>query len=566
MSTSPASADTAASAALRPDDPGTPRHRVAIVTLGCGRNEVDSDQLAGLFHLEGVEVIDDPAEAEVVLVNTCTFIAPAKQESVDTVLEACDLKGPDGTARAVLVVGCMAERYPDELAEAIPEADAIVGFDGYARLPALVDDVLAGRPYQRVATAKPAAPVGRPGLPTLSLTPVTAESPHGDVLPADAAPPPLDPDLALGLSVDELPPEAPRATADHATAQDDLDRVPATGPRFPIRRHDGRPWAYLKLASGCDRLCTFCAIPSFRGRFRSRPLDELRAEAEWLVGQGARELVLVSENTTSWGKDLDGGRDGQAAMVEALADTDGLQRLRLMYLQPAELTNRLLETIAGHPNVASYFDLSLQHVSGPVVRRMARSGDHERFGRLIERIRELDPHAAFRSNFILGFPGETEDDVRVLEEFLIAHQLDWVGLFAYSPEDGTSAATMPDQVDPGEAAERVERVSELQDRLADAAAARYVGRDLTVTVEEHVTEGGTGTEGATAGDGLVLTSARSYREAPDTDGEVQLIGPDGEPADLPRGRTVTARVVDTDGVDLVAVPAGPGHDGDRGRG
>jgi ribosomal protein S12 methylthiotransferase len=511
---------------------------VAIVTLGCGRNEVDSDQLAGLFHREGVPIVDDPAAADVVLVNTCTFIAPAKQESIDTVLEACDLKDGDGAARAVLVVGCMAERYPDELAEAIPEADAIVGFDGYGRLPQLVDDVLAGRPYERVAARAPApeaAPVRR-GLPLLSITP-TAPSADGPVVP------PLDPNLALGLEATELPPEAPRPTADPRTPQDDLDRVPASGPRFPVRRHDGRPWAYVKLASGCDRLCTFCAIPSFRGRFRSRPLDELTAEAGWLVDQGARELVLVSENTTSWGKDLDGGRDGQAAMVEALADTPGLERLRLMYLQPAELTVPLLETIAGHPKVASYFDLSLQHVSGPVVRRMARSGDHVRFAALIDRIRDLDPDAVFRSNFILGFPGETEHDVQVLEDFLVAQQLDWVGLFAYSPEDGTPAAEMPDQVDAAVAAERVERLAATQERVADAAARAFVGRHLDVTVEDHLVD--------EAGE-LELTVGRSYREAPDTDGEVQLVAPTGDPVDLPLGRTVTAEVIDALGVDLVA--------------
>jgi ribosomal protein S12 methylthiotransferase len=358
--------------------------------------------------------------------------------------------------------------------------------------------------------------------------------------------PARDPSMALDLDVAELPPEAARPTADPRTAHDDLDRIPASGPRFPVRRHDGRPWAYLKLASGCDRLCTFCAIPSFRGRFRSRPLDELVAEATWLVEQGARELVLVSENTTSWGKDLDGGRDGQAAMVETLADVDGLERLRLMYLQPAELTVPLLETVAAHPKVASYFDLSLQHVSGPVVRRMARSGDHVRFAGLIERIRGLDPDAVFRSNFILGFPGETEADVQVLEDFLVDQRLDWVGLFAYSPEDGTPAATMPDQVDAATAAERVERLAAVQERVADDAARAFVGRDLEVIVEDHLEDG----------DGGHTTVGRSYREAPDTDGEVELVtaGPDGGwiPADLPRGRTVTAEVVDAVGVDLVA--------------
>jgi ribosomal protein S12 methylthiotransferase len=540
---------------------GVPPRSVAIVTLGCGRNEVDSDQLAGLFHREGMPVVDDPAAADVVLVNTCTFIAPAKQESIDTVLEACDLKGADGNAQAVLVVGCMAERYPDELAEAIPEADAIVGFDGYGRLPQLVDDVLAGRPVARVTPKAPAVPSGptRRGLPLLSITPT-------EHVPEATAVPELDPALALGLTAAELPPEAARPTADPRTAQDDLDRVPATGPRFPVRRHDGRPWAYLKLASGCDRLCTFCAIPSFRGRFRSRPLAELVAEASWLVEQGARELVLVSENTTSWGKDLDVGRDGQAGMVEALADVDGLERLRLMYLQPAELRVPLLEVVAGHPKVASYFDLSLQHASGPVVRRMARSGDHERFAALIERIRGLDPAAVFRSNFILGFPGESEHDVQVLEDFLVDQQLDWVGLFAYSPEDGTSAATMPDQVDPEDAADRVERLAEVQERVADAAARRFVGRDLDVLVEEQLLSSGAvrGTAGA---DGeLELVTGRSYREAPDTDGEVQLVTPDGVPADLPAGRTVTARVTEAIGVDLVATVTAAGQPGPAARG
>jgi ribosomal protein S12 methylthiotransferase len=534
-----------------------PAPTVAIVTLGCGRNEVDSDQLAGLFHREGTAVVDDPAAADVVLVNTCTFIAPAKQESIDTVLAACQLKD-DGAARAVLIVGCMAQRYPQELAEAIPEADAIVGFDGYARLPGIVADVLAGRSCERVIGVGAAHPgsrvTGRRDLPIM-VAPATAVPAGTVATPATAAPPgehggrPREPATAarvLGLDVAELPPDAPRSPAPAMTAQDLLDRVPASGPRFPLRRHDGRPWAYLKIASGCDRVCTFCAIPSFRGRFRSRPLDELLAEAAWLAEHGARELVLVSENTTSWGKDLPGGRELQPMLLRELAQVDGIERLRLLYLQPAELTWPLLEAITTETKVASYLDLSLQHVSGPVVRRMARSGDHERFGTLLRRIRELDPDAVFRSNFILGFPGETEDDVARLEAFLEEHQLDWVGLFPFSREDGTPSDSLPDQVPAELAAERVARVGELQERLADAAARRFVGRHLDVIVQEH-----------TEADGVAVTVGRSYREAPDTDGEVQLVvagtgGLDGAPADLPAGRTVTARVVDAVGVDLVA--------------
>jgi len=530
--------------------------RVAIVTLGCGRNEVDSDQLAGLFHREGASIVDDPATADVVLVNTCTFIAPAKQESIDTVLEACQLK-EDGQARAVLVVGCMAQRYPRELADAIPEADAIIGFDGYGRLPAIVEDVLNGRITDRVIGVGDAHPGSRPTRRDLPLM-IAPRAPTATPVPEAASAPATiltgGDDRALGLQVIELPPELERGTdgvssppvRGGATAQDELDRMPASGPRFPLR-HLGvggprRPWAYLKIASGCDRVCTFCAIPSFRGRFRSRALDEIVAEAAWLAEQGTRELVLVSENTTSWGKDLPGGRDLQARLLRELAEVDGVERIRLMYLQPAELTTPLLEAIATEPKVASYYDLSLQHVSGPVVSRMARSGDHERFGELIRRAREADPDAVFRSNFILGFPGETEHDVDVLESFLEEHLLDWVGLFPFSREDGTPSDHLPDQVPEALARERLARISETQERFADLAAARFVGRHLDVLVDERSDDEGLGE----------LTIGRSYREAPDTDGEVQLITAEGAPADLPVGRTVTAKVVDAIGVDLVA--------------
>jgi ribosomal protein S12 methylthiotransferase len=506
---------------------------------------VDSDQLAGLFHRSGAEIVEDADDAEVVLVNTCTFIAPAKQESVDTVLEACNLKD-DGGARAVLVVGCMAQRYPQELAESIPEADAIVGFEGYGTLPTLVEDILAGRPHERVTGIAPPAAGPATSRPSLPLMVAPSPAPATD-------------SLALDLAPEELPPTVVRPDEPVLTGQDALDRMPASGPRFPLRRFGAGPgpapaWAYLKIASGCDRACTFCAIPSFRGRFRSRPLDELVAEGSWLVEQGARELVLVSENTTSWGKDLDCGRDGQPQLLRALAEIDGLERLRLMYLQPAELTTALLETMAAEPKVASYFDLSLQHVSGSVVKRMARSGDAQRFAELITRIRDLDPDAVFRSNFILGFPGETEDDVRELEDFLAAQRLDWVGLFTFSVEDGTPSAQFGDQVPPEVAEERRARVSELQERLADEAALEFVGRRLEVTVEERL-----GEDGTPADDGEVasVTVGRSYREAPDTDGEVQLVAPDGTPADLPVGRTVPATVVEAVGVDLVAVPDGP---------
>ena len=487
---------------------------VAIVTLGCGRNEVDSDQLAGLFGIEGIEVRDDPAQADVVIVNTCTFIEPAKQESIDTILAACDLKGD--TAAGVLVVGCMAQRYPDELATSLPEADAIVGFDAYPRLPVLVRDVAAGRPVDRVHVARAAPEPTAPRTLPLAGTSATTDR------------------RVLDLVVEERAP-APVVTA----GQDQLDRVPASGPTFPTRAFAGGSWAYLKIASGCDRACTFCAIPSFRGRFRSRPLDEIIREAGWLADQGARELVLVSENTTSWGKDL-GGRDQQPDLLARLSEVEGIERLRLMYLQPAEITWPLLEAMAALPKVASYFDLSLQHAAPDVLRRMRRGGSPDHFLRLIGEIRALDPDAVFRSNFICGFPGETEADVDLLADFLEEARLDWVGLFTFSVEDGTDSATMPDQVDPGEALGRLRALTSLQEAIADESARQFVGRTLDVLVDETSAEGCLG---------------RTYREAPDTDGEVRLVAADGSPADLPVGRMLPATVIAADGVDLVAAVA-----------
>jgi MiaB/RimO family radical SAM methylthiotransferase len=417
----------------------------------------------------------------------------------------------------------MAQRYPEELAESIPEADAIVGFDAYPRLPGLVRDVAAGRPVERVLVTREPEPV--PARRSLPLAGMTANADR----------------LVLDLAVQERAP-LPVITA----GQDGLDRipsrseadgnVPASGPAFPIRAFDGAAWAYLKIASGCDRACTFCAIPSFRGSFRSRPADELCAEAGWLAGQGAKELVLVSENTTSWGKDL-GGRSAQPDLLRRLSDVEGIERLRLMYLQPAEITWPLLEAMATLPKVASYFDLSLQHVAPGILRRMKRGGSPEHFLRLIGEIRALDPNAVFRSNFICGFPGETDADADLLADFLEEARLDWVGLFTFSVEDGTASATMPDQVDHHVALERMRTLSSLQESIADAAAAAFVGRTLDVLVEECDED---------------VTVGRSYREAPDTDGEVRLVTADGRPADLPIGRRLPARVAASDGVDLVA--------------
>lgn len=548
--------------------------RVAIVTLGCGRNEVDSDQLAGLLGAQ-YQVTADATDADVVLVNTCTFIEPAKRESVDTILAAADLKEPVDAgseddrvpARGVVVIGCMAQRYPQELSDSLPEADAIVGFAGYPSLPGLVGDILAGRDHERIigveASSAPSVLPGR-SLPVVSVSASPAAAPEA---PATGFDPP---GAAAAASPTSVAPQgaAWMATVPEAAGPADATSVidplavtrtgidpravdpslatagesPASGPLFPPRRATDGTWAYLKIASGCDRLCTFCAIPSFRGRFRSREIDELVAEAAWLADQGTRELVLVSENTTSWGKDLGawgghpGGRDLAPHLLGALADVDGIDRIRLMYLQPAELRPDLLEAMVGIDEVADYFDLSLQHVAAPVLRRMARSGSPDRFGALVERIRTLSPAAAIRSNFILGFPGEDDGHVDELAGFLDTHELDFVGLFTYSDEDGTPAVDLGDHVPETVANERRDRIADVVERASDRRARDRIGDRLAVLVEE-------------VGADEVL--GRSHREAPEADGEVTVVDADGRPADVAVGDLVTVEVMDHLGVDLV---------------
>ena len=297
------------------------------------------------------------------------------------------------------------------------------------------------------------------------------------------------------------------------------------GAAFPARAAARGPVALVKLAEGCDRDCSFCAIPSFRGRFRSRRPTEILDEVAWLAGQGVSEVCLVAENSTSYGKDL-GGREALIHLLRDLATVDGLRRVRLNYLQPDELTPGLLEEMAANPVVCSYFDLSLQHASAPVLRRMRRGGSAEGFLDLVGRIRALDPDAAFRSNFILGFPGEREADVAELEGFLEAARLDWVAFFAWSPEDGTAALDLDGRVPEATAGARVERVQELQDRLLAEAQDAWVGRPLEVLVE-RVEDDGT-------------AEGRSFREAPDADGVV---------------RVADATAADPGG----GVPAGGGH-------
>lgn len=481
-----------------------------MVTLGCARNEVDSEELAGQLEAGGFLLVDDPADAETVVVNTCGFVEAAKKDSVDTLLAAADLKdGSSGSSvtRSVVAVGCLAERYGDELATSLPEADAVLGFDAYPDIANRLRSILAGE-KQHAHT-----PSDRRKL--LPISPTQR----------------VDVDVVV-----------PGHSFETATEVADIGLgAPSTGPRAVRRRLDGGPMAPLKLASGCDRRCAFCAIPSFRGSFVSRRPADVLAEARWLGEQGVKELFLVSENSTSYGKDL-GDIRLLETMLPELAAVEGVERVRVSYLQPAETRPGLVAAIGSTPGVADYFDLSFQHASASVLRSMRRFGDPESFLTLLADVRRHAPRAGVRSNFIVGFPGETEEDFEVLCDFVNEARLDAVGVFGYSDEDGTEAETYPDKLSEDAIEERLEHLRALADEVSAQRAEERVGEEVVVLVE--ALSDAEGSEEITA-------EGRAACQGPEVDGSTTLTG---LPAGVRVGDMIVARVVGTEGVDLVARP------------
>jgi ribosomal protein S12 methylthiotransferase len=404
-----------------------------VETLGCPKNQVDSDKLVGTLVADGLTAAASPEDADVVVVNTCAFIDAARQESVDTILALDDARR---AGSELIVTGCLAERYGDEISDAIPAVDRVAGF---------------GVPVT----------LSRKAVPSLDLL--------------------------------NLP-----------------------------RPKSARPWAYVKIAEGCDRNCGFCAIPSFRGKQRSRSVDEILREVDEL---DAKEIVLVAQDLASYGKDVEGmGAGSIVPLVRAVASR--VPRTRLLYLYPSDLSDELIDVVGGVSGVP-YYDLSLQHVSKPLLRRMRRWGDGERFLRRVEDIRARYPEAAFRSNFIVGYPGETEDDHDQLLRFVEAAQMDWVGFFTYSREDGTFAADLDGAVDEGLMKERLLELTELQDGITTARRRALVGERIEVLVD---------------GPGV----ARSHRETPEIDGIVEV------PLDLAPGAFATVTVRGAFGPDLEA--------------
>jgi ribosomal protein S12 methylthiotransferase RimO len=448
--------------------------------MGCARNEVDSEELAGRLAADGWTLVEDVESAEVAVVNTCGFIESAKKDSVDALLEANSLKG-HGTTKTVVAVGCMAERYGKELAEALPEADAILGFDDYQDISARLQSIVSGN----------------------------AHTPHT----------PRDRRALL-----------PIAPVERAQARDDAfqSAVGAGGSLFR-KRLGSAPWAPLKIASGCDRRCSFCAIPYFRGSFISRRPTEILQEATWLGQNGVSELFLVSENTTSYGKDL-GDLKLMEKILHEFTEIPGIERVRLSYLQPAEMRPSLLQAMIETEKVAPYFDLSFQHASPSVLRRMRRFGGSEQFLHLITQIRALSPEAGIRSNFIVGFPGETQDDFDELANFITAAKLDAVGIFGYSDEDNTEALNLAEKVADEVIRERVESLSSLADEMVSIRAAGRIGEKVRVLIEDEE-----------------LQEGRAAHQGPEVDGTTSFIG-----TDFKVGQYIDAVIVDSMGADLVA--------------
>jgi tRNA A37 methylthiotransferase MiaB len=524
---------------------------VALVTLGCARNEVDSEELAGRLAADGWRLVEDAADADVAVVNTCGFVDAAKKDSVDALLEANDLK-EHGRTQAVVAVGCMAERYGKDLAEALPEADGILGFDDYADISDRLRTILSGgihashtpRDRRRLLPVSPAerqgaaagsgAGVALPGHGQGATTGAGGAGGDGTANGTTDSNRATDPDRqgASGRAGggQASAPGAAEAGFDVTAPQvPDLPEgvAPASGPRAPLRRRlDSGPVASVKLASGCDRRCAFCAIPSFRGSFISRRPSDVLGETRWLAGQGVKEVMLVSENNTSYGKDFGDIRLLETLLPE-LAAVDGVERIRISYLQPAEMRPGLIDVMTGTQGVVPYFDLSFQHSAPSVLRSMRRFGDTERFLELLDTIRSKAPEAGVRSNFIVGFPGETEDDLAELERFLGAARLDAIGVFGYSDEEGTEAASYDGKLDEDVVAARLARVSRLAEELTAQRAEERLGTTVRVLVEAVDEETGE-------------VTGRADHQAPETDGQVVLLPSDGADRSGSGGAAVAA--------------------------
>jgi ribosomal protein S12 methylthiotransferase len=521
-----------------PAAPAATGPKIGFVSLGCPKNLVDSEVMMGLLHQAGGELTPQAEDAEIIVINTCSFIDSAKQESVNTILEMVQHKRQNGgKAQRIVVAGCLVERYRDEIQRNIPEVDAVVGTGE-------LEAILAAAGLTPRAPAPSSSPfnilVSRAPSAVHQHSHPTEVGAQLQPAPSPALPPTLYP-LPLASRPEgkarEQAGRFSRASWDGATAalpeylySDETPRILSTP----------RASAYIKIAEGCDHPCSFCIIPQLRGKFRSRRSGSIVAEARNLIAQGVREITLIGQDTTCYGEDL-GLKDGLADLLEALAPLPGLRWLRFLYAYPNKVTTRLLDTIAKHDTIAKYLDVPLQHASPSVLKRMKRGGTPDLFLKLIDKARTHVPGIVLRSSFIVGFPGETEEDFQQLCDFITAAKIDWLGVFTYSDEEGAQAFELaPELKLPKRTIESRRRtLMKLQQKISTRSKAAWVDREIDLLVEGESEE----TE--------LLWQGRSPLHAPEIDGKV-LINDFGPHETLLPGTFYKALITESHDYDVVA--------------
>lgn len=499
-----------------PGQTAAPRVKIGFVSLGCPKNLVDSEVMMGMLSQAGAELTSDTADADVLVVNTCSFIDAAKQESVDTILEMAAHK-TGGRAQRLVVAGCLVERYRDEIRRNLPEVDAVVGtgeLEAILEATGLVNRPAVASPFHILtgtAVVVPAAEatVGSRAEPAASRA-------EGDLRERQGR---FTRDSWDGAETSALP---------TYLYSDDTPRLLATG----------RTSAYIKIAEGCDHPCTFCVIPNLRGKFRSRRMESIAAEAERLVASGVRELTLIGQDTTCYGEDF-GLRDGLAQLLERLAGIEGLVWLRFLYTYPNRITARLLDTMARHANICPYLDIPLQHASPGVLKRMRRGGGAEIFLRTLERARATVPGLVVRTGFIVGFPGETDEEFATLKQFVRDARFDWMGVFSYSDEEGAGAFDFGEKVPRRTTEARRRSLMKLQQGISAAGKQGWVGRRLPVLVSGPSEET------------PLLWEGRSALHAPEIDGKL-YINDFGDHEMLVPGTFLTCEITEAHDYDVVA--------------
>ena len=510
---------------------------VGFISLGCPKNLVDSEVMMGLLDHAGARLTAHPEDAEILVVNTCSFIDTAKQESVDTILEMARLK-TNGRARKLIVAGCLVERYRDEIIKNIPEVDAVVGTGELESILAAagIAPIAAPSPFN-ILTGDAVARSGKEAQAGTHVHASGAKAPgHGQDEGYGLKPVPFDsPKGRPEGDLREQQGRFKRDTWDGAATHLPTYLYDETTPRL---LSTGKTSAYIKIAEGCDHPCSFCVIPNLRGKFRSRRFESVVAEAEALVARGVREITLIGQDTTCYGEDL-GLKDGLATLLDRLAQIDGLTWLRFLYAYPNRITGKLLETIAKHDNICKYLDVPLQHASPDVLKRMKRGAGAEIFLKTLDKVRAAVPGIVLRTSFIVGFPGESPRDVEVLEEFISRGRFDWLGVFNYSDEEGSGAFALDEKVPKRSIEARRKRIMKLQQKISKQAKQAWVGREVLLLAEGPSEE----TE--------LLWEGRTQFHAPEIDGKV-YINDFGDMETLEAGKFYRAEITEAHEYDLVA--------------